>query len=181
MGFRWRKSFRIFPGFRINLSHRGARGQIGGSPLSLSFRLFGGSKQRRVTASLPGTGLSFVSVSTPRQPQADTPEIPFQPDYQAAMREAFSQAAQLRLIPIKLEQIATEAPDTRREIVTASIPIFVKIMAANGVSRDAAKMATNPLADFDDAKLGLLIAEVSGVAPAAPAITRYPRARRAIV
>lgn len=96
------------------------------------------------------------------------------------MREAFTQAAQLRLIPIKLEQIAEEPLDTRREIVAAAIPIFVRIMAANGVSRDAAKMATNPLAELDDAKLGLLIEEVTGVAPAAPVITRYPRARRVI-
>lgn len=180
MGFRWRKSLRIFPGFRVNLSHRGARGQIGGSPLSFAFRLFGGSKQRRVTASIPGTGLSFISISTPLQKIKATPNASAQPDYREVMREAFMQAAQLRLIPIKLDQIAAEPPGSRREIVAAAIPIFVRIMAANGVSRDAARMATNPLAELDDAKLGQLIAEVTGVAPATPALTRYPRARRLI-
>jgi hypothetical protein len=60
MGFRWRKSFSSFPGFRLNLSHGGARGQVGGSPLSFSFPLLGGAKQRRLSATLPGSGLSWV-------------------------------------------------------------------------------------------------------------------------
>jgi hypothetical protein len=179
MGWRWRKSVRIFPGFRINLSHRGGRGQIGSSPLSFSFRLFGGSREKRVTASLPGTGLSWVGLMHSPPPSPVKPEKPA-PDYQAAMREAFAQAAQLRLVPIQLEAIAAESPHIRREIVADAIPIFVKIMAANGVDRDAAKFGAQSLPHLSDEEFDLLIEEVTGHAPAPKRPPRYARARGAI-
>jgi hypothetical protein len=65
MPFRWRKSIRIAPGLKLNLSHRGVRAQVGSSPLSISAPLIGGSKAKRLTATLPGTGLSFVHTLAP--------------------------------------------------------------------------------------------------------------------
>jgi hypothetical protein len=55
MGFRFRKSIRILPGLRLNLSKSGVGLGFGGSPLSFSV----GPKGKRATASIPGTGLSF--------------------------------------------------------------------------------------------------------------------------
>lgn len=182
MGFRWRKSFRIFPGLRLNLSHRGARAQIGGSPLSFSFRLFGGSRQRRLTASLPGTGLSFVAVSHPGPDQAQPAEVPATAaaDPKAVMREAFAQAAQFRLVPVAFEQIARQPEDARREIVRSAIPIFIRLMRSAGHERAAHERAADgagaetvdalPAAGMDD-----LIAEVTGVEP----YRRRNHARRA--
>ncbi len=54
MGFRFRKSIRIAPGVRINLSKSGVSTSIGGKGLTLNSR-------GRVTASVPGTGLSYTS------------------------------------------------------------------------------------------------------------------------
>lgn len=111
---------------------------------------------------------------TPLKPDAPAP------DYQAAMREAFAQAAQLRLIPVALEAIATESPHTRREIVAEAIPIFVKIMAANGVNRDAAQFGSQSLPHLSDDEFDLLIEEVTGHAPAPKRPLRYAKARGAI-
>lgn len=56
MGFRFGKSVRLFPGFRLNLSTRGVSASVGSSPLTVKF-----SKQGvRSTTSIPGTGISFV-------------------------------------------------------------------------------------------------------------------------
>ena len=61
MGWGWRKSIKLLPGLRLNLSHRGARIGVGHAPLSLSFHLFGRKSPTRMTASAPGTGLSFTN------------------------------------------------------------------------------------------------------------------------
>lgn len=55
MGWRFRKSFKIIPGVRLNLSKSGFSASIGGAPLTLNVGphgVFG-------TASLPGTGMQF--------------------------------------------------------------------------------------------------------------------------
>lgn len=55
MGFRFRKSIKVLPGVRINLSHRGVGTRVG--PKGLGFTA--GPSGKRVNASLPGTGLSY--------------------------------------------------------------------------------------------------------------------------
>lgn len=55
MGWRFRKSFTVVPGLRLNLSKSGLSASIGGAPFTLNI------SQRGLmgTASIPGTGVSF--------------------------------------------------------------------------------------------------------------------------
>lgn len=63
MAWRFRKSFKILPGVRVNLGKRGASVSVGGRGL----RVTSGSTGTRVTASAPGTGLSISeSISSGR-------------------------------------------------------------------------------------------------------------------
>lgn len=55
MGFRFRKSFRIVPGVKINLSKTGTSLSLGGRGASVNL----GRKRARTTVGLPGTGLSY--------------------------------------------------------------------------------------------------------------------------
>lgn len=56
MGFNFRKSFKIAPGIRVNVSKKGISSvSIGGKGASVSL----GKKGARSTISAPGTGLSY--------------------------------------------------------------------------------------------------------------------------
>jgi hypothetical protein len=55
MGFRFRKSFKIAPGFRLNLSNRGMSVRAGGR----GFGYTAGTSGQRISAGVPGTGLSY--------------------------------------------------------------------------------------------------------------------------
>lgn len=55
MGWRFRQSFRLIPGVRLNLSKSGLSCSIGGTPLTLNV----GPAGVYGTASLPGTGISY--------------------------------------------------------------------------------------------------------------------------
>ena len=62
MGFRFRKSFKLLPGIRINLSKSGVSTSIGepGATLNISKR------GTRGTVGIPGTGISYSErLSTP--------------------------------------------------------------------------------------------------------------------
>jgi Tfp pilus assembly protein PilF len=59
MGFRFKRSVKLFGGLRLNLSKSGV-GNSGGVP---GFRVSAGPSGVRRTLSLPGTGISFVSQS----------------------------------------------------------------------------------------------------------------------
>lgn len=64
MGWRFRKSFKIFPGFRVNLGKKGITSlSVGGKGVSTNLS----SKGVRSTLSLPGTGLSYSADSSPNQ------------------------------------------------------------------------------------------------------------------
>jgi len=56
MGLRFRRSFRIVPGVRINLSRSGLSTSIGRPGATLNV---GGKRGPRVTVGIPGTGLSY--------------------------------------------------------------------------------------------------------------------------
>lgn len=57
MGFRFRKSFRIAPGIRINISKKGLSSvSLGGRGATLNV---GSDKGARVTVGIPGTGMSY--------------------------------------------------------------------------------------------------------------------------
>lgn len=56
MGFRFRKSIKILPGIKVNLTQKGISSvSVGGKGLTINQ----GKKGTRVTASIPGSGLSY--------------------------------------------------------------------------------------------------------------------------
>jgi hypothetical protein len=63
MGFRFRRSIRILPGVRINLSGSGASVSVG--PRGLHYTV--SSKGTRITTGLPGTGLSWTQYTPHEQ------------------------------------------------------------------------------------------------------------------
>lgn len=55
MGWRFRHSFKVIPGVRLNLSKTGLSCSVGGAPFTLNV----GPRGTYATASLPGTGIQF--------------------------------------------------------------------------------------------------------------------------
>lgn len=68
MGFRFRKSFKIAPGVRVNLNAKSTSVRIGPKGLGYTISSTG---QKRVTASIPGTGLSYSEVISPKKEPSD--------------------------------------------------------------------------------------------------------------
>ena len=66
MGFRFRRSVRLFPGVRVNFSGRGASVSVGRKGATLNI----GRRGTRATVGLPGTGLSY-STSLSDKPSGD--------------------------------------------------------------------------------------------------------------
>lgn len=69
MAIRFRKSIKIAPGVRLNVSKSGVSTSIGGKGLTTNLS----KKGTRVTASIPGTGLS-ASKSYPKAPPLAAPK-----------------------------------------------------------------------------------------------------------
>src|SRR5580704_17806248 len=69
MGWRFRQSFTVIPGVRLNLSKSGLSASIGGAPFTLNV----GPRGVVGTASIPGTGLSVHHRFT-TDPAAPIPE-----------------------------------------------------------------------------------------------------------
>ena len=67
MGFRFRKSVRILPGVRVNLSKSGISASIGGIGATVNI----GSRGTRTTVGVPGTGLSYSAMKSPSRPMND--------------------------------------------------------------------------------------------------------------
>ena len=65
MGFRFRRSIRIAPGLRINLSKSGPSLSVGKRGATLNF----GKRGERATVRLPGTGMSYSKQFSSRQIQ----------------------------------------------------------------------------------------------------------------
>ena len=57
MGFRFRKSFRVLPGVRLNLSKTGVGASFGFKGFRITKRADGKTQK---TFTLPGTGISYV-------------------------------------------------------------------------------------------------------------------------
>lgn len=76
MGFRFRKSIKLFPGFRINLSKKGVSSvSIGQRGATLNV----GEHGSRATVGIPGTGISYseqVSSSSDGVEQRPEPSSP---------------------------------------------------------------------------------------------------------
>ena len=76
MGFvRFRRSFRLLPGVRLNLGKRSTSVSLGvrGAHVTL-----GGPQGTRTTVGLPGTGLSYTEVSKPHQDEEGPVQAPAQ-------------------------------------------------------------------------------------------------------
>ncbi|SRR5258706_4674393 len=73
--FRFRRSFRILPGLRLNLGKRSSSVSVGGRGAHVTF---GGPRGTRTTIGLPGTGLSYTEVPKPAQAAQDAAQQPVQ-------------------------------------------------------------------------------------------------------
>jgi hypothetical protein len=63
MGFRFRKSVKLFPGVKINLGKTGVTTTIGGPGASINV----GKRGTRGTVGIPGTGISYSENLSPSQ------------------------------------------------------------------------------------------------------------------
>ena len=78
MGFRFRKSIKLFPGFRINISKKGVSSvSIGQRGATLNV----GEHGTRATVGIPGTGISYSEQVSPssdeveQKPEHSSPNI----------------------------------------------------------------------------------------------------------
>jgi hypothetical protein len=62
MGFRFRRSFRVMPGWRVNLSKSGVSSSFGSRGAWFTV----GPRGTRTTLGIPGTGLSYTTTQAPR-------------------------------------------------------------------------------------------------------------------
>src|ERR1022692_1833807 len=74
MGWRFRHSFKVIPGVRLNLSKSGLSCSVGGAPFTVNV----GQRGIYGTASLPGTGISFrqhfgTGTGIPHEPNSELP------------------------------------------------------------------------------------------------------------
>ena len=70
MGFRLRKSIKILPGVRLNLSKKGVGTSVGFK----GFHVSSGPSGKRTTSSIPGTGVSFITQSGKSTPGGNSME-----------------------------------------------------------------------------------------------------------
>jgi hypothetical protein len=64
MGFRFRRSFKIMPGVRLNVSKSGVSTSIGTRGATVNFS----ERGTKTTVGIPGTGLSYSEMSPPEKP-----------------------------------------------------------------------------------------------------------------
>lgn len=75
MGFRYRKSIKILPGVKLNISKSGFSTSIGGKGASLNVS----SRGTKVTTSISGTGISYSQyLSKPKRARKKAPTQPIQ-------------------------------------------------------------------------------------------------------
>jgi len=143
MGFRFRRSVRILPGVKINLSGRGASVSLG----ARGFHYTIGPKGTRVTAGIPGTGLSWTQYT----PYANTrpnvqgilpPPLDFHPDEQQSHveLEAIQNASAGEINALSTSQLAPILNSARHKFrLSPAIQIFCVLLFA------AALLQTNQL------------------------------------
>ena len=96
MGFRFRKSFKLVPGIRVNLSKRGASLSLGGRGFTTNLS----SRGVRQTFSLPGTGMSWSKTSrgstTTRARVSDLAQTQREAQYQEGLLAAEAAESRVR-------------------------------------------------------------------------------------
>jgi hypothetical protein len=77
MGWRFRKSFQVLPGVRLNLTTRGLSATVGSAPFSLNF----GPRGVYSNVSIPGTGIwNRQRLDAPTSEHASVPHLPPAPN-----------------------------------------------------------------------------------------------------
>lgn len=69
MGIRFRKSIKLFPGVRINLSKSGVSTSLGVPGATVNVKA---GRKTKATVGLPGSGLSYTTPIEDKVPQAST-------------------------------------------------------------------------------------------------------------
>lgn len=116
MGLRFRHSFQLFPGVRLNLSKSGVSASFGVPGATLNV----GPRGVTSTLGIPGTGLSYrTNHSTPANPRADTsrPHFPAsQPTFTPS--PAYLQAMEMREInSASVEQLTSDSLVELRDMI----------------------------------------------------------------
>lgn len=123
MGLRFRQSFKLFPGVRLNLSKSGISASFGVPGATLNI----GPQGVRSTVGVPGTGLSYRtqhSFSGGREPQPSTPEdrVPVSnppvPGVPPQPSPAYWQATNMREIgSASVEQLTSDSLRELRDMI----------------------------------------------------------------
>jgi Protein of unknown function (DUF4236) len=133
MGWRFRKSFKVLPGVRLNVSTRGVSTSIGGAPFTVNI----GPRGVHSTVSIPGTGLSLrgrigsptsrsnlpASVAGSDAQFVPPSPAPIQPDLREEIRSAGTDVlTSLGLAEFRnlLRQADAECTELTNEIATAT-------------------------------------------------------------
>lgn len=151
MGWRFRKSFTVMPGVRLNVSRRGVSATVGAGPFSVNV----GPRGAYANASIPGTGLSYrerlgsAGGTAGRDARRSTPTLPSSPTAPSVLPTAAPEYGEVPggLSPefqAALERLrrAREAEAARREAVHAAGEIR---------SASTAVLTSPSLAEFRDA------------------------------
>src|SRR5262249_22536858 len=108
MAFRFQKRITLIPGFRLNLSKSGASVSVGRRGLWATF----GRRGVRTTVGVPGTGLSYTTMSSTRSahridianlPALPTPDVPARPpsDHPPPAMTAMNEIATMATVPLE--------------------------------------------------------------------------------
>ncbi|MCA1322222.1 DUF4236 domain-containing protein [Bacillus tianshenii] len=107
MGLKFRKSFKVAPGVRVNVGKRGIGASVGVKGLRYSVNSSG---QRRTTASIPGTGISYSSTSGSRRNYKSS-------SYQRQRELEKQRKAQDKLQELERNRIEVELFENRLEMI----------------------------------------------------------------
>lgn len=120
MGWRFRQSFTVIPGLRLNLSKSGLSASIGGAPFTMNI----GSHGLTETLSIPGTGISYRHHDGPnsRTTPSDSIPIPSRPSqHPAPFQRSIANSAPIEVIHSASTELLTSESlkDLKRLIQTA--------------------------------------------------------------
>jgi hypothetical protein len=122
MGFRFRRSVRLFPGLRLNLSRSGVSASVGGRGAWLTL----GPRGARATVGIPGTGLSYSGQSAwaRPQPQVQTSAPPAVPGIEVAELPLVDE---IEVPPVLPPGTPNAEPATREAVTTSGVAANVRV------------------------------------------------------
>jgi len=135
MGFRFRRSFKLLPGVRLNLSGRGTSVSLGGRGFHYNI----GPKGTRVTAGIPGTGLSWTDYRpyahnlTDREPALPSAPVEyFDQSYQPDQLTIIQNATAKQINALSTSQIAPilNSASQRIQLAPAILAICLLLFVA---------------------------------------------------